>query len=852
MSGSHFPSSSDPIPTEAGAAFLHALNAAAAFLQRSSRSEADVLAAFEEQIRRLGLLGVVALLAEGEDCLRVMAFVIPDDLRSRLEKWTGFLSQEVVVDPIEVNAFCQVLQTGEALFLPEVAEPITQLTPPSARHFVRLFFRFARPAAGICTPLIIEGRVVGLCLVTGGYLSEQEGPALVAFANHIAIALENARLFQAIRNELKERIETEDALRRSEARFRTVAENAPGVIYLCRNDYRFTIHYVNDAIERLTGYPRNVFLDGSVSFRDLYHPEDSIWLLPENELVFNPSGAFQLTYRIRHRSGEWRWVEDYGGGVFDDGGRLLFLAGFLSDITTRRQAEEALQESQRVLSTLMSNLPGMAYRCRNDEQWTMEFVSEGSWELTGYEPAAIHRPGPVAYRELIVPEDRHHVWDTVQAALSERRSFRLTYRIRTRQGTEKWVLEQGRGLFLPGGELLCLEGFVTDITERKKAEDALRYAQKMESLGILAGGVAHDFNNLLVAILGQTSLALANLPPESPARKHVQKSIKAAQRAADLTLQLLAYSGRGQLKVEPLQLNDLIEENVHLMEATVPKHIELQLSLTRPLPAIEADRGQMQQIIMNLIINGAEAIDDGLGRVTLTTRLQTVTEAEVNDFQSYTNQPVVGGPYVALIVSDNGCGMARETLGSIFDPFFTTKFTGRGLGLAAVLGIVRGHRGGLQITSEIGQGTTFHLIFPVSDSCPEPPPMPRQAGGQRLPQLVLVIDDEEPVREAIGDILELEGIDVITAANGAEGVERYRANASAVNLVILDLSMPGLTGEETFQALRSINPEVKVVLSSGYSEAEVSRRFQDVQIVDFVQKPYDVDDFLELIRLHLS
>jgi two-component system, cell cycle sensor histidine kinase and response regulator CckA len=196
--------------------------------------------------------------------------------------------------------------------------------------------------------------------------------------------------------------------------------------------------------------------------------------------------------------------------------------------------------------------------------------------------------------------------------------------------------------------------------------------------------------------------------------------------------------------------------------------------------------------------------------------------------------------------------MARETLASIFDPFFTTKFTGRGLGLAAVLGIVRGHRGGLQISSEPGQGTTFHLVFPASNSMPEPASLPRRASAHRSQQLVLVIDDEEPVREAISDILELEGIDVITAANGAKGVELYRSHPSAVDLVLLDLSMPGLTGEETFHALRSINPEVKVILSSGYSEAEVSRRFQDSQIVDFVQKPYDVGDFLELIRLHLA
>jgi PAS domain S-box-containing protein len=852
MSDSRTGPNTNIITVEGGAAFLHALNAAAASLQRSSHSEADVFAAFKEQISRLGLVGVVALLGESDDCLRFAAVIIPEGVRTRLVKWTGFHGEGFTIDPRQVDVFRQVLQTGEAVFLRAVAEPTWQLTPSAARHFVRLFFRFGRPTAGICAPLIIEGRVLGLCMVSGAQLSEQEGPALVAFANHIAIALENARLFQAMRAELIERIETEQALRRSEDRFRIVAENAPGVIYLCRNDYRFSMHYVNDAIERLTGYPKEAFLSDAISFRDLYHPDDSVWLMPEDGVMLSQRGAFQLSYRIRHRSGEWRWVEDYGGGVFDDEGHLLFLAGFLSDISGRKQAEEALQESQRVLSTLMSNLPGMAYRCRNDENWTIEFASEGSWELLGYEPAELQQNRVIAYGDIIVPEDREKVSASVQAALSERRSFRLTYRVRTRRGSEKWVWEHGRGVFLPGGELLCLEGFITDITERKQAEEAVRYAQKMESLGILAGGVAHDFNNLLVAMLGQTSLALAHLPPANAARTHVEKAIKAAQRAADLTLQLLAYSGRGQLKVAPLQFNGLIEENVHLMKATVPKHVELQLSLAQPLPAIEADRGQMQQIIMNLIINAAEAIGERPGRVTLTTRLQRMTEAENHSiFQRYTNQPLASGSYVALIVADDGCGMADDTLARIFDPFFTTKFTGRGLGLAAVLGIVRGHRGGLHITSEVGKGTTFHLLFPATDAPAEKEPPPPSAGISGQQYLVLVIDDEEPVREAVRDILEMEGIKVITAANGAKGVELYRRQAEAINLVVLDLSMPGLGGEETFQALRAANPQVNVILSSGYSEAEVSRRFQEDQIVDFVQKPFDVADFVERIWRHL-
>jgi PAS domain S-box-containing protein len=832
--------------------FLHALNAAAASLQRSSRSEDDVFAAFKEQIRGLGLNGSLALLGDNPSQFVLRAVVLSGSSLNILEQLTGIKAEGFTFSVAGVDLFQQVIATSEPVFVTNVRESVLQIIPGIVRGLARAILRAVGDSAGICTPLIIDSQVYGLLSVSGANLTAHEVPAFVAFANHLSIALENARLFQAMRAELAERREAEQALRRSEARFATLAANAPGVIYLCRNDFRFTMLYLNDAVERLTGFAKEEFLTDRVSFRELYHPDDSLLIVPEDEEALAVAGAFQFTYRIRHRSGAIKWVEDYGGGVFDDEGNLLFLAGILIDISARKAAEEALHESQRVLSTLMSNLPGMAYRGRNDPDWTMAFVSEGCAELTGYQPAELLRNRDVSFADLLLPEDRYLVWTEVQTAVARRQPYRLTYRLKTRSGEDKWVLEQGEGVFSPEGELLFREGFITDISEQKRAEEALRYAQKMESLGVLAGGIAHDFNNLLVAMLGQASLALAKLLPHDPAAGHIEKVAKAAERAADLTQQLLAYSGRGQFAITPIHLNDLIGENLHLLEITIPKNVTLTRSLAGSLPFIEADRGQIQQVIMNLIINAAEAIGEQPGTVTVTTAVQAMTTQEAA-YGQYTNHLPSPGLYVVLRVIDDGVGMDDHTLSRIFDPFYTTKFTGRGLGLAAVLGIVRGHKGGLRIQSQLGQGTTFEVLFPASDSAGPaaaelPAIVPARSNQQ---ECVLVIDDELPVREAIMDMLDLQGINVLTAANGRDGIELYRQQCDEISLVILDLSMPGMSGEQTLQELITVDPSIKVIVSSGYSEVEVSARFMTGQIVDYIQKPYDLVSFIERISTHL-
>lgn len=399
------------------------------------------------------------------------------------------------------------------------------------------------------------------------------------------------------------------------------------------------------------------------------------------------------------------------------------------------------------------------------------------------------------------------------------------------------------------GKVARISG-LRDLTEHKQAMEALQQAQKMESLVVLAGGVAHDFNNLLVAMLGHTSNALRQLPAESPAKASIQKAVQATERAAALTRQLLAYSGRGHFEKQTLDINQLLQENLHLLSVAVPKQVLLSPMLDESIPLIAADPAQMQQVVMNLILNAAEAIGEGPGVVHLCTEATTLTAVALSQWHVPCIIPEPGA-YVLLEVADTGAGIAPEALERIFEPFFTTKFTGRGLGLSAVLGIVRGHRGGIRVQSQLGKGTTFQLYFPVS-TAPAPlapitqatsPAIEPSQGGK-----ILVIDDEVHVREAVNDILELDGYEVLSAASGQEGIALYQKEKERIQLVLLDLSMPGMDGMATFQELQALNPQIRVLLSSGYSEQEATEQFMDKGLAGFLQKPYSAGTLLTAVK----
>ena len=396
-----------------------------------------------------------------------------------------------------------------------------------------------------------------------------------------------------------------------------------------------------------------------------------------------------------------------------------------------------------------------------------------------------------------------------------------------------------------------LSVFARDVTQRRLFQERLEQTQKLESLGVLAGGIAHDFNNLLTGIIGNASIARDDLPPSHAVRGGLDAVINAGERAATLTGQLLAYAGKGRFVIERLSISDLVREISSLLRASIPRTVQLHLDLEERLPAIEGDAAQLQQVIMNLVMNAAEAIEEGkTDKVRITTRLEHANQAYIDHMMAPNG--VLAGKYVTLEVRDAGSGMDEATRSRIFDPFFTTKFTGRGLGLAAVLGIVRGHKAALGVETAPQKGSAFKVLFPVAEGQPASLERPSESKNLDGHGTILVIDDEEGVRQTAKAALESYGYNVAVAANGKEGVNLFRELRHEIAAVLLDMTMPVMSGEEAFMWLQKIRQDVRVVLSSGYNEAEATRRFTGKGLAGFVQKPYTAARLAEAVKMALD
>ena len=399
-----------------------------------------------------------------------------------------------------------------------------------------------------------------------------------------------------------------------------------------------------------------------------------------------------------------------------------------------------------------------------------------------------------------------------------------------------------------------MQAVVRDITERKQAEEKhlslerqVQQAQKLESLGVLAGGIAHDFNNLLMGVLGNADLALMDLAPEAPARVRITNIKVTAKRAADLTSQMLAYSGKGRFVVKNIDLQSLVEEMVHLLEVAISKKVVINYDFARNVPPVEADVTQVRQIVMNLVVNASEAVGNKSGVISIRTGAMECGRDYLDD--TYLDDDLAENTYSYIEISDTGAGMDKETIARIFDPFFTTKFTGRGLGLAAVLGIVRGHKGAVKVDSEPGKGTTFKVLFPASRDTTDSSDMhpPAEISVELEGKTILLVDDEETVRTVTRQMLELLGTRVTTAEDGREALKLFRQDPSLFDCIILDLTMPHLDGEETFREMRRVRGDIRVLLSSGYNEQDLIARFAGSGFAGFIQKPYQTADIKQAL-----
>jgi PAS domain S-box-containing protein len=517
-----------------------------------------------------------------------------------------------------------------------------------------------------------------------------------------------------------------------------------------------------------------------------------------------------------------------------------FFATIFLDVSEPRRHEEALKKSEEWFRKVFNFAPDPLTITSPDGRLLK--CNEAFCKTTGYTEAELVGHSPTELGVWIDPKKR----EAMYAELTRKGEINgLETTLRRKDGKAALMRISARRVELRGQTLILTGG--QDITDQRNLEQQVLHSQKLESLGVLAGGIAHDFNNLLTGILGNADLALAELSPVAPARESLQAIETGARRAAELCRQLLAYSGKGRFLVQPLDVMELVQEMGHLLSVSISKKVVLKYHFTKKLPAVEADATQMRQTIMNLILNASEAIGDRSGVISVTTGLAHCDPEYLKT--CFVADGIRPGDFVYVEVADTGRGMDKATQDRIFDPFFTTKFTGRGLGLAAVLGIVRGHKGAIKVYSEVGRGSTFKLLFPAAQApaheIANTAPSARAWKGHGQ---VLVVDDEETVRTLTRRMLERVGFAVLTAEDGRQAVEIFQRVTAEVDLVILDLTMPHLDGEACFRELRMIKPTIKVILSSGYNEQDVVNLFAGKGLAGFIQKPYTNEELIAKVR----
>jgi len=648
--------------------------------------------------------------------------------------------------------------------------------------------------------------------------------------------------------DLSERGRAEKALRESEERYRALYEDNPSMYFTVDADG--TVLSVNKFGAEQLGYEVHELVGQSV-MRAVYEEDRRELMRQLEDCLGAPSTTHHWELRKVRKDGRILWAKELARAVHHQNGDTVVLI-VCEDISERKRAEEALRRSEKRYRTLVERIPDGVYRRTPDGRFVE--INPAMASMLGYESKEALSEIDADNQPYFELESHNGSTDSRLPIGKERiRVFSHQHQ----NGDEVWLEDHCRAVQDDDGQIVYYEGIMRDITERRHAEDERRkfeariqQAQKLESLGILAGGIAHDFNNILVGIMGNAGLALLELPAASTVRYTVEQIQIAGQRAADLANQMLAYSGKGHFVTQPMDLNAVIEETVHLLQASIAKNVDIQYNFESNLPAVQGDATQIRQVVMNLVVNASEAIGDHNGGITVKTGSQLVAQSELAGY--YTGAELPEGRYVVLEVSDTGCGMDNETLSKIFDPFFTTKFTGRGLGLAAALGIVRGHYGAIKVASTPQWGSVFKILLPAIDIPAEeksngslhatPADAPFCGEG-----LVLVIDDELTVRGVATRLLRQWGFTPMQAADGRSGLEMFSERAAEIACVLLDLTMPHPNGEKVFLEIHRLRPDTPVILMSGYHEEEVKGRFLNKGLAAFLQKPFTANQLSEVL-----
>jgi PAS domain S-box-containing protein len=632
----------------------------------------------------------------------------------------------------------------------------------------------------------------------------------------------------------------EERLRESESFYRQTLESIPGMVFTTRPDGY--CDYQSQQWVDYTGVPMEEHVgDG---WNKLLHPDDRPRAFAAWRGAVEERAPYNLEYRVRRFDGTYEWFKVIGRPIRDQAGRIVRWFGVALNIEELKRAEDGLRQALelRKLALEAAHLGAWDYRPGTGEV----FWDERSQAIFG--ASGTNR---LDYSDAIArihPDDRPATDKTFQQAFGglDGGAYHTEFRVVWPDGSIRWVAGHGQVFFEnQSGEMRPVRfvGVNMDITERKQAEERLREAHKFESIGLLAGGVAHDFNNLLAVIIGRASIALE----ECSSCDHSKAILSAAESAARLTKQLLAYAGKDPFVSRQIDLSALVSRLRRLLEASVPKRVELVFDLAGGLPPVEQDAGRMEQIVMNLVINAGEAIPpQTAGRIEIATGCAEITAEAARRQSRYNAAP---GEYAWLEVRDNGSGMDEATLSRIFDPFFSTKFLGRGLGLAAVDGILRSSKGFLEVRSSAGAGATFRVYLPVSgtaqvEEIAQPTRSPIQGHGLT----VLVVDDEEPVRSLASMVLRRRGFSVLEAVDGRHALQVLEESPSLPSLAVVDHAMPVMGGDQLIPILAKKYPGIKILVSSGYPAEQAGYSGQDAAVAGFLPKPYTAGALTDKLR----
>ncbi len=646
-------------------------------------------------------------------------------------------------------------------------------------------------------------------------------PGHVRFMDHVAARV-FWDIFQIEEERIAQRRRAEGAVRETNARLNTLIQAIPDVVYFKDAERRNQV--VNRAFRKVLGLKQSEIIGKTDD--ELFPPDLAEARRKSDEKVLKRGKTLHIEERTISEEGVEAFFDTVKKPLWDRKGKAVGLVGVSRNVTHRKQAEEAALKAERKYRLVVDNANDAVFIVQDG---IIKFPNPATTRITGYSSSYLSkRP----FGDFIAPEDRDMVVDRHMKRLrGEDVATTYSFRLIDKAGRQMWV-EVNAVLFSWEAKpaVLC---FLRDITPQKKLEAQIQYAHKMEAVGTLAGGVAHDFNNLLMGIQGNVSLMLMEVDGAHAHYERLKSIEKQIQSGARLTSHLLGYARKGKYEVAPIDLNYLVEEISHTF-GRMKKEITVHQDLAKNLFAIEADAGQIEQVLLNLLVNAADAMPGG-GALTLKTR--NVNHKDIKG-KLYEPKP---GKYVLLTVTDTGTGMYKKTLERIFDPFFTTKEMGRGtgLGLASAYGVIKSHSGYIDVDSKRGQGTTFSIYLPASGKKVEGV----ASSAERIivgTGTVLLVDDEKAVMEVGKELLELIGYRVLTARDGKEAVKTYRKQRDAIDVVVLDMVMPGMGGGEVYDRMKKINPDVKVLLSSGFSIDGEASDILDRGCNGFIQKPFTV------------